>query len=100
MTNQKILNTKYYLIKNRILGKREYFGGNCCKEWLYQNGEWVKDVHYVINDHLVGYDPYEPEGSPYGFGSSGILFEMEEITEEEGMAFMVKEGNDERRIEH
>jgi hypothetical protein len=54
----------------------------------------------VINDHLVGYDPYEPEGSPYGFGSSGILFEMEEITEEEARAFMAKEGNDERRIEH
>ena len=38
----------------------------------------------------MGYDPYDD--TPYGFGNLSIMDEIEEITEEEAKAFMIKEG--------
>ena len=74
----------YYLIRERRLGKAQEDG-----YFLYDNGEWVADERNVIRDHLMGYDPNDD--TPYGFGSLSIMDEIEEITEEEAIAFMNQE---------
>ena len=71
----------YYLIRERRLGKAQEDG-----YFLYDNGEWVAYERNVIRDHLMGYDPNDD--TPYGFGSLSIMDEIEEITEEEAIAFM------------
>ena len=71
----------YYLIRERRLGKAQEDG-----YFLYDNGEWIADERNVIRDHLMGYDPNDD--TPYGFGSLSIMDEIEEITEEEAIAFM------------
>ena len=73
--------TKYYLIRERRLGKAQEDG-----YYLYDNGEWIVDERNVILDHLVGFDPFDD--SFYGFGNAQIMDEMEEITEEQAIAFM------------
>ena len=68
---------KYYLILDTIVGKKEngrYF--------LFRNGEWNPDTENMIMDRLVGYDPFEPPGSPYGFGNGSVMDEMVEISSE------------------
>ena len=67
----------YYLILDTIVGKKEngrYF--------LLRNGEWNPDTENMIMDRLVGYDPFEPPGSPYGFGNGSVMDEMVEISSE------------------
>ena len=69
--------TVYYLIFEMVVGKKEdgrYF--------LFSNGEWIPDSGSVIMDHLIGYDPSEPEGSPYRIGNLSIMNEIEEISSE------------------
>ena len=70
----------YYLIFDRLVGKKENEG-----YYLYSDGEWVLDSKNVIMDHLMGYDPSEPAGSPYGIGNLSIMDEIEEITHERAM---------------
>ena len=44
-------NAQYYLIKERLVGKKEndlYY--------LFQDGKWVYDEKSVIMDHLWGYE--------------------------------------------
>ena len=69
----------YYLILDTIVGKKEngrYF--------LFRNGEWNPDTEnmIMIMNRLVGYDPFEPPGSPYGFGNGSVMDEMVEISSE------------------
>ena len=71
----------YYLIRERRLGKVQGDG-----YFLYDNGEWIVDERNVILDHLMGFDPNDD--SFYGFGNAQIMDEMEEITEEQAIAFM------------
>ena len=71
----------YYLIRERRLGKAQEDG-----YFLYNNGEWIPDERNVILDHLAGFDPNDD--SFYGFGNAQIMDEMEEITEEQAIAFM------------
>ena len=75
----------YYLINERKLGKKENDG-----YFLFVKQQWVLDSRHEILDHLMGYDPYDD--TPYGFGSTSIMDEIEEISEEEAKAFMIKEG--------
>lgn len=72
MTEEQIV---YYLINDRRLGKKE--GDNY---FLFQNAEWVKDEKSVIRDRLMGYDPFEPDDSPYRIGNTSIMDEIEEIS--------------------
>ena len=76
-------NTTYYLICNRIIGKREKDSGY--HDYLYKDKGWIPDKDCVIMDHLVGYDPYEPADSPYKFGNLSIMDKIEEISYEEVM---------------
>ena len=70
----------YYLIRETLLGKRDQAGDH-----LYGEGAWKPDVRNVIRDHLIGYDPYEPDDSPYKTGNLSIMDEIEEITEQEAV---------------
>ena len=72
---------KYYLIRERRLGKTQEDG-----YYLYDNGQWIVDERNVILDHIMGFDP--TDDSFYGFGNAEIMDEMEEITEEQAIAFM------------
>ena len=74
----------YYLIRGRRLGMARDDG-----YFLFDNGEWKADERNVILDHLVGFDP--TDDSFYGFGNVQIMDEMEEITEEQAIAFMQRE---------
>ncbi len=68
-------NTIYYLVYESIVGKKEDE-----RFFLFSNGEWIPDSGNVIMDHLMGYDPSEPEGSPYRIGNLSVMDEIEEIT--------------------
>lgn len=72
--------TAYYLIWKHLVGKKEdeMF-------YLFKNGEWIPDKENVIMDHLMGYDPTEPPGSPYAMYNMSIMDEIEDISYEEAM---------------
>ena len=55
---------------------------------LYRNGQWVQDEEHLISDRLIGYDPSEPLGSPYGIGNTEIMREIEEISPEEAEKYI------------
>ena len=55
---------------------------------LYRNGQWVQDEEHLISDRLIGYDPSEPPGSPYGIGNTEIMREIEEISPEEAEKYI------------
>lgn len=80
-------NTFYYLIRDRIIAKREK-NGKFYKDYFLKAGKWVEDSDCVIMDHLAGYDPCEPEDSSYRFGSTGILLEMDEISKEQAITIV------------
>ena len=42
-------------------------------------------IENVILDRLVGYDSFEPPGSPYGIGCMSVMDEIEKISEEEAL---------------
>ncbi|MBP5654812.1 MAG: hypothetical protein J6X33_04805 [Clostridiales bacterium] len=77
----KIVN--FYLIFGRRLGKKE--DG---RYYLYKNGVWVDDDRNLIQDKLMGYDPYEPADSPYKMYNLTIMDEIEEIPAEKAMGLM------------
>ena len=88
---RKLISTKYYLIYDRIVGKRDLYSDYHSDNWLFKDGEWIPDEEFVIMDHLMGYDPSEPPDSPYAIGSTDVLMEMDEISEAEAMALIDKE---------
>ena len=62
---------------------------------LYYNkrlSKWLDGGH-SLNDARVGYDPYEPEDSPYRYGCGDCLKDIKEITKEEAEQFIGKEIN-------
>ena len=73
----------YYTIPDRgFVAKGIYFDN-----WIYDYDslEWKKDDKYIISDALMGYDPGEPDGSPYGIGSTSAMDEIEHIDYETAM---------------
>ena len=77
------MDVAYYLMYGSKLGK--YDNG---RYLLYIDNQWVKDEDYVILGMLNGYDPYEPEESPYGWGSLSVMDNIEEISEEQALSLM------------
>ena len=73
----------YYRIRGKTIGMRVTVPRST--DYIFQNGEWVPDHRNIIRDHLMGYDPFEEEDSPYRFGSGSILNEIDEIPVEEAM---------------
>ena len=74
------MNTTYYLIWDSVVGKEED-----CKYYIFRDGQWTPDNESIIRDRLVGYDSYEPPGSPYGIGNGSVMAEMDEIPYERAM---------------
>ena len=72
--------TVYYLILDTLVGKREEG-----KYYIFREDEWIPDTGYMIMDRLMGYDPSEPPGSPYGIGNGSVMDEIEEISYEKAM---------------
>ncbi len=72
--------TIYYLILKKTVGKQE---DN--RYYIFENGQWEPDIFFRITDRLMGYDPSEPPGSPYGIGNTSIMDEIEEITYEQAL---------------
>ena len=58
---------KYYLIKNKLL--------------VYRDGNWQEVNPDIINDRIIGFDPFDD--SIYGMGNAEIMDELQEISEEE-----------------
>ena len=82
----------YYLINSRLLGKKtndDYY--------LFLNGEWKKDTEYLIMGKLCGYDEYEEEGSPYGWGSTSVMEEIQIISREEALELMNPDSFEKKR---
>ena len=75
--------TTYYLIWNRVLGKRTGEG-----DFIYKDGKWKPAKDSMIMDRLMGYDPTEPPESPYAMMNSSIMDEIEEISEEKVKEFL------------
>lgn len=80
----------YYLIWGRTIAKREK-SEEYYNDYLFRNGKWIKDEDCIIMDHLVGFDSSEPDDSPYRFGSTSVLMEMDEISEDEAISIMNKQ---------
>ncbi len=70
----------YYLILNRTVGK-EVNG----QYYLFKEGKWERDLRCEIFRRLIGFDPSEPDDSPYACGATDILEEIEEISYEKAM---------------
>lgn len=68
----------YYLLKDSGLVAKGY----SFYHWIYHDFAWHKDRESIVSDKLFGYDPSEPEGSPYGIGSTSIMDEIEQISYE------------------
>ena len=68
---------KYYFV-NGTVGKKSDEG---C--FLLKDNRWVVDTNHVIDDHLMGYDPTEPDDSPYRIGCLSIRDKIKEISEEQ-----------------
>ena len=77
----------YFLIRNKTVAKRESNGKNSI-DYLFRDGKWVVDSDHVVWDHMVGYDPFEEEDSPYRFGSTSVLSEMDEISRDIAVRIM------------
>ena len=76
----------YYLMQDRgIVARGVYFDN-----WIFDfdSREWIKDTKCIISDALMGYDPGEPEGSPYGIGSTSEMDEIKHIDYKTAMQFI------------
>ncbi len=82
--------TVYYLIHDRVIAKRER-DGDFDRVYILRAGKWDGDSDHVIMDHLVGYDPSGSEDSPYRPGSTSVLIEMDEISEEQAVQLINKQ---------
>lgn len=52
-----------------------------------ERGEWLPGGTRLF-DARVGFDPYEPEDSPYRYGSSSYLLDIVEISKQEAERFI------------
>lgn len=56
-------------------------------KYLSINKKWVAGGH-ELNDARYGYDPSEPEGSPYRFGNHSEMKRIKRISKEEAEEFI------------
>ncbi|MBQ6240035.1 MAG: hypothetical protein IJK56_06700 [Firmicutes bacterium] len=80
----------YYLIRNRIIGRKLFKAEDEYEYQIYVNGKWVPDDKSIILDHLFGFDPSEPAGSPYAMGNIGIMDRYYETILSDPKAVLVK----------
>jgi len=63
----------YYIISKDLVGRATDFDEN---SQLFIDGKWVDDQWHIIADRIIGYDGEE-------IGAGSMLFDIEEITEDE-----------------
>lgn len=84
------MKTTYYLILDRIVGKRvnedKYY-----KDYLFKKGQWVPDDRMVIDHHLMGFDSSEPLDSPYRHFNGSVMSEIDVIPEDKAKQLMSKQ---------
>ena len=51
--------------------------------------KWVPGGSELF-DNRIGFDPYEPEGSPYRYGCGGCMKDIVEISKEDAEKFISK----------
>lgn len=51
--------------------------------YVYVDKKWIPDNDAIILGKLIGYDPFEPDDSPYKTGNTSVMDEIEVISEEE-----------------
>ncbi|MBR2677752.1 MAG: hypothetical protein IKE28_12720 [Solobacterium sp.] len=73
----------YYCIEEKGIIAKGYYLSNLIYDFDSQT--WKKDENYIISDKLMGYDPGEPSGSPYGIGSTSEMEGLQRITYEKAM---------------
>ena len=57
--------------------------------WSASEEKWIDGGHDLF-DSRVGFDPYEPEGSPYRYGNGSCMDDITEISKEEAEKFIDK----------
>lgn len=83
----------YYYIEDKGIIAKGYYLSNLIYDFDSQT--WKKDENYIISDRLMGYDPGEPSGSPYGIGSTSEMEGLQRITYEKAMQMI-----GDRTVEH
>ncbi len=80
---------QYYILENRgILARGRDFRFEI---YDFIKRVWVEDSEHIVSDALMGYDPSEPEGSPYGIGNTSIMAEVKSVSREDAMCFIGKQ---------
>ena len=82
----------YYLLKDLGLVAKGYDN----HYWIYHDFAWHKDTEGIVWSKLIGYDPSEPEDSPYGIGSTSVMNEIKQISCEKAVDIITEgdKGND------
>lgn len=78
---------KFWVLKNTGLIAK----GIGYRYWIYYNYKWEEDTESIVSDKLNGFDSSEPEDSPYAFGSTSVMDEIEEISYEEAMNLLAEQ---------
>ena len=71
-------------LKNKLLVKGDVLspkGGLVENAFVYRDGNWQEVNPYIINDRIIGFDPFDD--SIYGMGNAEIMDELQEISEDE-----------------
>lgn len=76
----------YYLKDTGLVAK-----GYSFHHWIYYNYKWNQDTKSIVFDKLCGFDPSEPDDSPYAFGSTSVMDEIEEISYETAMDILAEQ---------
>lgn len=80
---------QYYILENRgILARGRNFRFEI---YDFIKRVWVEDSEHIVSDALMGYDPSEPEGSPYGIGNTSIMAEVKSVSREDAMCLIGKQ---------
>lgn len=78
---------KYLLMGPHLYVENEKNGMSV--RWSSSEEKWVDGGHALF-DSRVGFDPYEPEGSPYRYGNGSCMDDISEISKEEAEEFIDK----------
>jgi hypothetical protein len=73
-------NMQYYILEDQGIPA----AGKDGRYWIYdfEKREWAPDVHHIFSDAVMGYDPGEPEDSPYRIGNTDVIEKVKPVSYE------------------
>lgn len=77
----------YYLLKDSGLVAKGY----SFYHWIYYDFAWHKDTKSIVSNKICGFDSSEQEDSPYAFGSTSVMDEIEQISYEEAADILAEQ---------